>query len=160
MKSILRMSRYFMVVGVIGCLVMFWAVTIYAAFAVGNAVLHLARDGLALQDISAAMLYAFKILDLFLVATILYIVALGFGALFLGSAEALPRWLHVHELYDLKVVLAQSVVVVLLVAFLGDVLEWETGSDIAFVGAGIAAVIAAIAFMWRSEHAQGGAPKS
>jgi hypothetical protein len=35
------------------------------------------------------------------------------------------------------------------VAFLGDVLEWETGTDIFFVGGGIAAVIAALAYMLR-----------
>jgi uncharacterized membrane protein YqhA len=160
MKSILRVSRYFIVVGVIGCLVMFAAVTIYAAFAVGSAVLQLLRSGVGTPDIAAAMLYAFKILDLFLVATILYIVALGLAALFLDGSEALPRWLRVSELYDLKVVLAQSVVVVLLVAFLGDVLEWETGSDIAFVGGGIAVVIAAIAFMLRSGRPDASSPKS
>src|SRR5262245_33534157 len=126
MRSILRVSRYFIVLAVIGCLVMFWSVTIYAAFAVGSSMLQLLHGGVTADDIAAAMLRAFKILDLFLLATILYIVALGLAALFLDSAAALPRWLHVSELYDLKVVLAQSVVVVLLVAFLGDVLEWET----------------------------------
>ena len=30
MKSMLRISRYVVVVGVMGCLVMFWAVMIYA----------------------------------------------------------------------------------------------------------------------------------
>jgi len=160
MKSMLRISRYVVVVGVMGCLVMFWAVMIYAGVAVGSAVLQLLHGGVSKDDIAAALLYAFKILDLFLLATILYIVALGLAALFLDSADALPRWLRIHELYDLKVVLSQSVVVVLLIAFLGDVLEWENGSDIAFVGGGIAMVIAAIAFMWRSERAGGRNPKS
>jgi uncharacterized membrane protein YqhA len=89
------------------------------------------------------------VLDLFLLGAILYIAALGLGALFLGTEAALPAWLHVREVQDLKIVLSQSVIVVLLVAFLGDVLEWERGSDIAFVGGGIAMVIAAVAFMLR-----------
>jgi uncharacterized membrane protein YqhA len=67
----------------------------------------------------------------------------------------LPRWFKVRELQDLKLVLAQSIVVVMLVGFLGDALEWETGSDIAFVGGGVAAVIAAIAFMLRSGGSSG-----
>jgi len=37
----------------------------------------------------------------------------------------------------------------MLVAFLGDVLEWERGTDILFVGSGIALVIAAVALMLR-----------
>ena len=85
-------------------------------------------------------------------------VALGLAALFLDSEAALPRWFRIHELRDLKDVISQSVVVVLLVAFLGDVLEWEQGSDIAFVGGGIAAVIAAIAFMLRTNRPEDRGP--
>jgi len=150
MKAILRGCRYLVVVAVIGCLVMFGVVTLYAAVAAGSMVLQVLHGGLALDDIAHVTVYAFKLLDLFLIGAILYIVALGLAALFLDSEAALPRWFKVHELQDLKVVLAQSVVVVMIIAFLGDVLEWEHGADIAFVGGGVAAVIAAIAFMLRS----------
>jgi uncharacterized membrane protein YqhA len=149
MKAILRISRYFVVVAVIGCLVMFGAVTVYAAVAVGNALVRFYSAGAAISGIAEVTVYAFKILDLFLVGAILYIVALGLAALFLDAEAALPRWFKVRELQDLKVVLGQSVVVVMAIAFLGDVLEWETGSDIIFVGAGIALVIAALAYMQR-----------
>lgn len=151
MKAILRISRYFVVLAVLGCLVMFAVVTVYAALAVGNAIVHFYDAGVALDGIATVTVYAFKILDLFLVGTILYIVALGLAALFLDSEAALPRWFKVQELQDLKVILSQSVVVVMVVAFLGDVLEWESGTDIIFVGAGIAAVIAALAYMLRGQ---------
>ena len=149
MNTILRISRYFIVLSVIGCLVMFGAVTIFAAVASGSAIIDIARRGLALDEIATVIVYAFKILDLFLIGTILYIVALGLSALFLDSRAALPKWLEVHEFQDLKDVLAQSVVVVMLIAFLGDLLEWEKGSDIAFVGGGVSMVIAALAFLLR-----------
>ncbi|HEV8255864.1 MAG TPA: YqhA family protein [Casimicrobiaceae bacterium] len=154
MKAILRVSRYLVVVAVVGCIVMFGVVTIYAAVAVGSATLKILFGGYALTDVATATVYAFKILDLFLIGTILYIVALGLAALFLDSEAALPRWFKIRELQDLKDVVSQSVVVVLLVAFLGDVLEWEKGTDIAFVGGGIAAVIAAVAFMLRTNRAE------
>src|SRR5262245_45626983 len=149
MKAILRGSRHVLVVAVLGCIVMFAAVTLYGALAVASAVLHIVRDGVGLSDVTTVTVYAFKVLDLFLLGAILYIVALGLGALFLGTEAALPAWLRVREVQDLKIVLSQSVIVVLLVAFLGDVLEWEKGSDIAFVGGGIAMVIAAVAFLLR-----------
>src|SRR5262245_61986873 len=147
MKAILRGSRHVLVVAVLGCIVMFAAVTIYGALAVANAVLHIVRDGAGLGEVTTVTVYAFKILDLFLLGTILYIVALGLGALFLGAEAALPHWFEVSELRDPKRVLAQSVVVVMLVSSLGDVLDWEKGSDIVYVGGGIAMVIAAVAFM-------------
>jgi uncharacterized membrane protein YqhA len=149
MKPILRFSRYFVVVAVIGCLAMFAAITIYAAVAVGNAIILFWGERAELSGIATVTVYAFKILDLFLVGTILYIVALGLSALFLDAEAALPKWFKIHELQDLKVILSQSVVVVMVVAFLGDVLEWDNGSDIAFIGAGIALVIAALAYMQR-----------
>jgi uncharacterized membrane protein YqhA len=156
MKPTLRVSRYLLVVTVVGCIVMFGVVTIYAALSVGSVILRIHVGGYALTDIAAVTVAAFKILDLFLLGTILYIVALGLAALFLDAEAALPRWFKVGELQDLKVIVSQSVVVVLLIAFLGDVLEWENGTDIAFVGGGVAAVIAAIALMLRSGPREGG----
>jgi uncharacterized membrane protein YqhA len=154
MKPILRVSRYLLVVTVVGCIVMFGVVTIYAAIAVGGTIVKIGLGGFAAADIASVTVSAFKILDLFLLGTILYIVALGLAALFLDSEAALPRWFKIHELQDLKIIVSQSVVVVMLVAFLGDVLEWEQGSDIAFVGGGVAAVIAAIALTLRTSRAQ------
>ena len=155
MNTILRISRYFIVLSVIGCLVMFGAVTIFAAVAGGNAIIDIGRRGFSLDEIATVIVYAFKVLDLFLIGTILYIVALGLSALFLDSRAALPKWLEVHEFQDLKDVLAQSVVVVMLIAFLGDLLEWEKGSDIVFVGGGVAMVIGALAFILRRTRHSG-----
>jgi uncharacterized membrane protein YqhA len=155
LKPILRACRYLIVVAVAGCIVMFGVVTLYAAGAAGSMILNVLHGGFSLDDIAHVTVYAFKVLDLFLIGTILYIVALGLAALFLDAEAALPRWFKVRELQDLKLVLAQSIVVVMLVGFLGDALEWETGSDIAFVGGGVAAVIAAIAFMLRSGGSSG-----
>ena len=53
-----------------------------------------------------------------------------------------------RELQDLKNVLSQSVVVVMLVSFLGDVLDWAKGTDIVYVGGGIAMVIAGSRSCW------------
>lgn len=158
MKPILRISRYGLVVTVVGCIIMFGAVTIYAAVAVAGAILKMSFGGVNPIDIAGATASAFKILDLFLLGTIFYIVALGLAALFLDSEAALPRWFKVRELQDLKTIVSQSVVLVMLVAFLGDVLEWDKATDIAFVGGGVAAVIAAIAFMLRDGAADGRQP--
>jgi uncharacterized membrane protein YqhA len=154
MKAILRASRYVMVIAVAGCLVMFAAVTIFGVLAVLRAIVELSREGTALTQVPLVTVAAFKILDLFLLGGILYIVALGLGALFLDAKSALPAWYRVRELRDLKVVLSQSVIVLLLVDFLGDVLEWERGTDIAFVGVGLAMVIAAVAYQLREMPAQ------
>ena len=153
METILRASRHIVVVAVLGCLVMFAGVTILAAVALANAVAGAFHGGTPLAQVATVTVVAFKILDLFLVGAILYIVALGLAALFLDTQGALPRWFEIREFEDLKVVLSHSIIVVILVAFLGEVLEWERGTDVLYVGAGVALVIAAVAFMQR-DHAR------
>ncbi len=95
MKPILRASRYLLVVTVVGCIVMFAVVTIYAAVAVASTIRRSESEALPRPTSPAVTVAAFKILDLFLLGTILYIVALGLAALFLDSEAALPRWFKV-----------------------------------------------------------------
>jgi uncharacterized membrane protein YqhA len=79
--------------------------------------------------------------------TVLYIVALGLYQLFIDQNLALPRWLKVNDLNDLKRDLIAVVVVLLGVSFLGEVVNWEGDNDILPLGAGIALVIAALGFI-------------
>ena len=88
-----------------------------------------------------------EITDVILLGTVLYIVALGLYQLFIDQSLALPRWLKVNDLTDLKRDLIGVVVVLLGVSFLGEVVNWEGQYDIFPLGAGIALVIAALGFI-------------
>jgi uncharacterized membrane protein YqhA len=88
-----------------------------------------------------------EITDIILLGTVLYIVALGLYQLFIDHNLALPRWLKVNDLTDLKRDLIGVVVVLLGVSFLGEVVNWEGENDILPLGAGIALVIAALGFI-------------
>jgi uncharacterized membrane protein YqhA len=85
LKPFRRMSRYFLVVTVVGCIVMFGVATIYAAVAVGGAILKMWPGGTAPTDIATVTVSAVKMLDLFLLGTIFYIVGLGLAASFLTA---------------------------------------------------------------------------
>jgi uncharacterized membrane protein YqhA len=88
-----------------------------------------------------------EITDVILLGTVLYIVALGLYQLFIDQNLALPRWLKVNDLTDLKRDLIGVVVVLLGVSFLGEVVNWEGQNDVLPLGAGIALVIAALGFI-------------
>src|SRR5918999_4821385 len=88
-----------------------------------------------------------EITDVILLGTVLYIVALGLYQLFIDQNLALPRWLKVNDLTDLKRDLIGVVVVLLGVSFLGEVVNWEGETDVLPLGAGIALVIAALGFI-------------
>ena len=82
--------------------------------------------------------------DLFLLATVLYIIALGLYQLFIDDTLPLPDWLIVHDLDDLKEKLTTVVIVVLAVFFLGVVVKSPASISILWEGLGIGAMILAL----------------
>lgn len=96
------------------------------------------------------LLVAFiSLADLFLLATVLYIMALGFYQLFIDDQLDLHAWLVVRDLDDLKEKLTSVVVVVLAVLFLGSVVKAADPKMVLWEGLGMGAMIAALsAFLY------------
>ncbi len=91
---------------------------------------------------------AIQIIDLFLVATVFYLIALGFYELFIAKAP-LPGWVEIRNLDDLKSKLLGLTVIALAVIFLGFALTLKEGTGIFEFGAAVALMIAAIsAYLW------------
>jgi uncharacterized membrane protein YqhA len=98
-----------------------------------------------LKDLLATFI---EIIDVFLVATVFYIIALGFYELFIAKAP-LPGWLKICDLDDLKSKLLGLVIIALSVLVLGEALTWDGTSAIAAFGVATAAGIAAISlYVW------------
>lgn len=110
-------------------------------FSISHSATHFSAD---IQSMKHVMAYSIEIIDLFLVATVFYIIALGFFELFIAKAP-LPGWLKITDLDDLKEKLLGLVVIALAVLFLGEALTWTSGIDIAAYGLGTAGTIIAIA---------------
>jgi uncharacterized membrane protein YqhA len=87
--------------------------------------------------------------DLFLLATVLYIIALGLYELFIDDRLPLPQWLVVNDLNDLKEKLTGVVVVVLAVFFLGFVVKATDPMLVLWEGLGIASIILALSVFLR-----------
>lgn len=147
LKPLLASSRYLVIAAVIGSLV-----AALALFAYGMAeTIAVVIDTIARADISskgAKMLaLAFiEIVDLFLLGTVLLMIAVGLYELFIDSNLALPEWLQIRTFDDLKNKLVGVVIVVLAVLFLGLVVSWDGERDLLRIGAAIALVIAALTY--------------
>ena len=92
-----------------------------------------------------------EIIDIFLVATVFYIIALGLYELFIAKAP-LPGWLRICNLDDLKSTLLGMIIIALAVLVLGAALTWDGTSAILEYGMAIAAGIAAISFYIWAKH--------
>jgi len=87
-----------------------------------------------------------EVIDILLLSTVFYITSLGLYELFIDEKLPTPSWLHITQLDDLKTKLIGVVVVILAVAFLGQVVSWDGQRNLLFLGAAIALVIGAITF--------------
>ena len=94
----------------------------------------------------ALILTIIELVDLFLLATVLYVIAAGLYELFIDKAVPLPVWLEIGDLDDLKDKLIKVVIVVLGVLFLGQVISWDGTRDLLGFGAAVALVIAALTY--------------
>jgi uncharacterized membrane protein YqhA len=103
---------------------------------------------LDMSIIKGQLAVAIQIIDIFLVATVFYLISLGFYELFIAKAP-LPGWVQIRNLDDLKTKLLGLTVIALAVIFLGYALTLKEGTGIFEFGAAVALMIAAIsAYLW------------
>lgn len=93
-------------------------------------------------------------IDLFLIGATLLIAAIGFYELFIGRIDggrggALPAWLRMDDLNDLKARVIGMIVLVVAVAFVEFVVDRAEGLQVLELGGGIALVIAALVVFLR-----------
>jgi len=99
----------------------------------------------AVQDFLARSI---EIIDIFLVATVFYLISMGLYELFIAKAP-LPGWVKICDLDDLKTKLLGLIVIALAVIFLGAALTLSKGLNIFEFGAAVAVMIIAIsAYLW------------
>jgi uncharacterized membrane protein YqhA len=150
-RNIFAASRFIIGLAVLGSFVgsaILLVVATASLFSIAwNEIVNFEPDNLSGHHIDRLAVDLIEITDIILLGTVLYIVALGLYQLFIDHNLALPRWLKVNELADLKRDLIGVVVVLLGVSFLGEVVNWEGQNDILPLGAGIALVIAALGFI-------------
>ena len=152
-SSILASGRYFILLAILGSFITSCAVLLYAFFAgvldaLGDAVQHDFGESGAKQ----VSVQVITLVDLFLLGTVLYVVAVGFYQLFIDSRLATPVWLKIADLDDLKERLLGTIVVLLAVSFLGYVVSWDGSLSLLGVGAAIGVVLVALSLLLRQFH--------
>ncbi len=129
------------------------AVHLYGTAFVAIAMWHALTGGQPNEDgLKHLTLQLVEATDAFLLGTVLYIVSIGFFQLFIDSDLNIPAWMHITNLDQLKSKLIGVIVVLLGVSFLGKVSNWTNGTDIAYLGVSIGAVIIALAYFGFRAH--------
>ncbi len=144
-------SRFFVLIATVSLFLAFMAVMVSTMITTVITILHamgIGYDGMSQNEMIGKLI---KQADYALLATVLYVLALGLYSLFVDDRIPMPGWLRIHDLGQLKELLAGVVVVAIAVIFLGTALTWDGKSDILSLGAASAAVIAGLAlFLWQA----------
>jgi uncharacterized membrane protein YqhA len=154
--KVLGTSRYLIIIAVISTLLAATALLIYGAIETAGILWSFFDPVITGPKGAKGLILAFiELTDLFLLATVLYVIAIGLFELFVDDRLDLPEWLEIHDLNDLKEKLIGVLVVVMGVLFLGQLVTWDGERNLLNLGGGIALVIAALTYFTSQKPRKG-----
>lgn len=136
-------TRYIAVVPSIGFFVASIVLSLGTLMSVLHASAEFAKHHIHVHELAIELV---ECADLFLLAVVLYMLALGLISLFVTDRLPLPKWLSFHDFDDLKERLVSVIGAMMGVFFLGYVLDGATGLDALWMGLAIAVVLVALSF--------------
>ena len=147
---VLGTSRFLVILAVVGAFLASATLQVFGLARSIAVILDLLAAGEATAEVGKGLIAdTVAIIDIFLIGTVLFVISAGLYQLFVHPDLELPGWLTIGSLDDLKNDLTEVIVVALLVAFLGQVIEWR--GDVAIFGLGIAiasVTLAVAALTW------------
>jgi uncharacterized membrane protein YqhA len=150
-KTFLEKSRYIAFIAIVSLLLastgaFAWG-TIMTVKAIKIIILSIGIDPLI-------DLYLIQVMDAFLIAIILYILAVNIYGLFIGKLD-LPEWILAHNLHELKTKISSVIILVSGIVFLENLLnDTKNAIDLLHIAIAVAVVSAAlIAFSCLKESA-------
>jgi uncharacterized membrane protein YqhA len=156
MRKLFSASRYIILVPVAAILVGAIVLIVVGTISVINEIFILSTQEMSAKAIKQATLDFITAVDVFLLATVMYIIGVGLYELFIGPLD-LPEWLAIKDLDDLKAQLVSVIIAVLAVLFLGFVIGWDGASPgLLISGGAIGLIIVALTFFLNYKTTKGG----
>jgi uncharacterized membrane protein YqhA len=149
MTRVFGLSRYLILIAVLGLLFAALAVFVFGGIATVIVIVESFADNeYGAEGARALSIELIEMIDLFLLGTILMITSVGLYQLFIQPDMELPELLVVADLEQLKFNLLAVIVVMLAILFLGEAAGDLAGTDgILEYGLAIAAVLAGVALV-------------
>jgi uncharacterized membrane protein YqhA len=155
MRRFLALSRLAILVAVLASLAAFFTLLAVGALKMGTSLVAFAAAAdLSPDPVKKLALALIEVADLFLLATVFYLMTVGLYELFVGERIELPAWMAIEGLDDLKAKLCKVIIVLLGVLFLGQAVHWDGVSNLLPYGAATALMIAALTLFLNARGAK------
>lgn len=136
-------SRFMIILAVVGTFLAATTLLLYGVYDIVKIIGDLIGNIGGVKS-KQLLLDTIEVIDVFLLSTVFYVIAVGLYELFIQDNLPLPEWLEFHDLDDLKSKLVGVIVVALAVLFLGQVVSWDGARDLLGFGVANALVIGAL----------------
>lgn len=147
MTPLIGHARYIVIIAVLMTLLAVTTLILFGAVETIIVIQQVIASGdFSSKTAKSLLLSCIEITDIFLLATVLYITALGLYELFIDDRTPVPHWLVIHSLDDLKDKLIGVVIVVIGVGFLGQFTTWNGETNLLISGGGAGIVIVALTY--------------
>jgi len=142
MKRILGWARFAVVVPAIASIIGALLLMAQGSISMLTIVAQAITDGSSLKESIVDVLTA---IDAILLGTVLLVIGYGLYELFIDADIAVPHWLRVNNLDDLKSKLIGVVVAIIAVVFVGVFVDSNRSSDVISYGVVAGALVAGLA---------------
>jgi uncharacterized membrane protein YqhA len=146
LRKILSSSRYIILIAVLSAFIAAVTLLVVAGIESVQLVIKSFTESVDAKAVKLLAVSFIEVIDILLLGTVFYITSLGLYELFIDEQLPTPAWLHITQIDDLKAKLIGVMVVILMVVFLGQVVNWDGERNLLTLGIAIGVVIAAITF--------------
>jgi len=151
-KELFPAVRYIFALPVLATLVASLVLLVLGFIETFNIILELFHAGGHL-DLAEIKVHFIDVIDIFLLATIFFVISIGFWQLFISHNLKLDPWLKVDDVHDLEIKLIGVLITILGVLGLASVATWDGVSNLLPYGVTIALLIAGLSYYAsRSQH--------
>lgn len=148
LRRMLSGSRYLMIIAVIGSFLASLVALVYGCLTVFSIGFEaFSHGGFKIEEAKHLSVETIEVIDLLLLGTVLYIIALGLYELFIDETLPTPSWLMITSLDDLKARLIGVIIVLLAVTFLAAVVNWDGSSNILYLGIAVGLVLLTLGYI-------------
>lgn len=142
---VLAATRYVFVLAILSTYAATIVLLVLGALEMLHTILALVGFGAALTT-NQVRVHFIEAVDLFLMATILYVISAGLYQLFVNNSIPLPQWMRVKSAGDMEGQLIGVLITILGVYGLELVTSWQGGTDILAVGVVVSLLIFALGY--------------
>lgn len=144
-ESAIGVSRLMFLLAVLGTGLSALALMAYCLVAVAKVIWHaFVHSEFDLEGAKHLAVELIEFTDFFLLGMVLYVVAIGMYQLFINPDIAVPDWMRVDSMDDLKGQLVNVIAILLAVSFLAIAVSWTNDRSILYFGVAVAIVMLAL----------------